>query len=220
MNKLNFNVQILGEMATGKTSILNRFFNNAFNESYITTVGISLYTKAIQLTNLEIGLKVFDTCSQERFHSLPLNNVRKCQGLIIVYDATNKPSFDKIETWITKLSNVISLEECQLVLVGNKSDLQSVVSEDNVKELVKKYNNINLDYFFISAKTNINITESFLCLIKKMLIAHGVEFDEEELNNNFLTSKPLGNIEQMNQEGSKGIKLNANLTKKKKKKCC
>lgn len=220
MNKLNFNVQILGEMATGKTSILNRFFNNAFNESYITTVGISLYTKAIQLTNLEIGLKVFDTCSQERFHSLPLNNVRKCQGLIIVYDATNKPSFDKIETWITKLSNVISLEECQLVLVGNKSDLQSVVSEDNVKELVKKYNNINLDYFFISAKTNINITESFLCLIKKMLIAHGVEFDEEELNNNFLTSKPLGNIEQMNQEGSKGIKLNANLTKKKKKNCC
>lgn len=220
MNKLNFNVQILGEMATGKTSILDRFFNNAFNESYITTVGISVYKKAIQLTNLEIDLKVFDTCGQERFHSLPLNNVRKCQGLIIVYDATDKPSFDKIETWITKLSNVISLEECQLVLVGNKSDLQSVVSEDNVKELVKKYNNINLDYFFISAKTNINITESFLCLIKKMLIAHEVEFDEEELNNNCLTSKPLGNIEQMNQEGSKGIKLNANLTKKNKKKCC
>lgn len=220
MNRnLNFKVQILGEMATGKTSILNRFFNNDFDKSYITTMGITMYNKKIKLSNVNIGLKVFDTCGQERFHSVSLSNVRGCQGLIIVYDVTNNDSFEKVTTWISKLSNVVSLEECQLVLLGNKNDLKSVVDEENVKALIKKYENIKLDYFLTSAKNNTNINESFLCLLEKMLEAHEFDFNENELKENLISSNPQNNSEQMDQ-GSHGIILSSSVNKKKKKKCC
>ena len=99
---LKFKVVLIGESGVGKTSILLRYVSNEFNSQQFSTLGLSYVDKIIQIdNNKKIKLEILDTAGQEKFRSLAKAYYRNIDVGILVYDVTNKTSFEEIKNyWI------------------------------------------------------------------------------------------------------------------------
>ncbi|CAK5094780.1 unnamed protein product [Meloidogyne enterolobii] len=120
-----FTVMLLGDSCTGKTCILIRFKDNTFmNNNFISTVGIDY--------------RVWDTAGQERFRSLTASYYRDADALLLIYDVTNRASFEHIRDWLAQVKEYAK-DEVALTLVGNKVDLghQRKVRADEGRQLAK-----------------------------------------------------------------------------------
>lgn len=112
----------MGDQSTGKTSILTRFMYDKFDSSYAATIGIDFLSKTLYLEDRTVRLQLWDTAGQERFRSLIPSYIRDSSVAVIVYDITNRQSFQNVSRWVDEVraergSDVI------IALVGNKSDL-------------------------------------------------------------------------------------------------
>ena len=87
---------VLGEAKIGKTSMLNRYCKNEFNEDHLATLGIEFAMRKYNLKtdNTEVTVKVWDTAGQERFRTITQTFYRRADGVIIAFDVTDKASFD------------------------------------------------------------------------------------------------------------------------------
>jgi small GTP-binding protein len=160
-------IMILGNSQVGKTSFILRFVENTFQSTYLSTVGIDFKVKNINLGDKEYKLILYDTAGQERYKSLAPNLIKKACGIILVYDITNKSSFDSIPEIMEKLKeekgNIFPM-----VLVGNKIDLEQRREIEKEKgELLAEKNGI--DFFEVSNKEGINIQEAGLAIVHKIL---------------------------------------------------
>ena len=159
MKRTAISIVILGEKAVGKTMICSRFLGLEFRNEHLTTVGIEKMSKTIKIdTGEEIKLKLWDTAGQERFRSISLKNVHYSQAAVVVFDLTDKESFEKVTDWLKDIrDNEPSLP---ISLFGNKSDLKEkrVVDQNDIDTLCE---NEALEYFETSAKDNKGITEGF-----------------------------------------------------------
>ena len=91
----------LGDSQVGKTSLILRYLEDRFLTTYLSTIGFDLKHKIIKLDNGDkIKLIIHDTAGQERFKSLSRNYIKKANGILVVFDVTNKQSFLNIENWI------------------------------------------------------------------------------------------------------------------------
>ena len=99
---LKFKVVLIGESGVGKTSILLRYISNEFNSQQFSTLGLSYVDKIIQIdNNKKIKLEIWDTAGQEKFRALAKAYYRNIDVGILVYDVTNKTSFEEIKNyWI------------------------------------------------------------------------------------------------------------------------
>ena len=99
---LKFKVVLIGESGVGKTSMLLRYVSNEFNSQQFSTLGLSYVDKIIQIdNNKKIKLEIWDTAGQEKFRSLAKAYYRNIDVGILVYDVTNKTSFEEIKNyWI------------------------------------------------------------------------------------------------------------------------
>ena len=88
---------VLGDSGLGKTTILLRFSENKFDPSYLSTIGVDLKAKCVKVDNYEVKLRLYDTASQERFHSITSKFYKDADGIILCYDITNRESFDRIK---------------------------------------------------------------------------------------------------------------------------
>ena len=122
--KNNFiNLVLFGNGAIGKTAIFQRYIKDIFLNIFISTLGIDTQIKNVKMENGEIiKVKVTDTPGQENFNSL-LNCLKNAQGIIIIYDVTDKKSFEYANEWINNIKNGLSFNT-QLLLAGNKIDLE------------------------------------------------------------------------------------------------
>ena len=157
----------LGNSTVGKTAYLLRNTENTFKPS-LPTIGIDSRLKKIELENgKKVNAKFFDTSGQERFHSLSANFIKRADGVILMYDITNRESFDTISKW---LDDIIDYKERDfpIILVGNKCDLEN---ERKVpKEEGESFaNKLNVKFYETSNKDGINIEESSRELIKIVL---------------------------------------------------
>ena len=157
----------LGNSTVGKTAYLLRNTENTFKPS-LPTIGIDSRLKKIELENgKKVNAKFFDTSGQERFHSLSANFIKRADGIILMYDITNRESFDTISKW---LDDIIDYKERDfpIILVGNKCDLEN---ERKVpKEEGESFaNKLNVKFYETSNKDGINIEESSRELIKIVL---------------------------------------------------
>ena len=126
INKV-FKVLVLGEYGVGKTSLAQRFVNNIFyKEVLVGTSGISdiIMNHSMKVDQQDITLQIWDTASQERFRSLTSSFYRNTEGVMIVFDITNKTSFEQVNHWINEAKENID-HEVPIVLVGNKIDCPS-----------------------------------------------------------------------------------------------
>ena len=119
-------VIFLGDSGTGKTSIINRFINNKFDENLSSTPGINLSIKEIKIKDGNtITLKLLDTCGQEKYRALAKSYFRNADAVIFVFSINDKESFENIKNWINLFKKNHSDEVyAPMYIAGNKSDLE------------------------------------------------------------------------------------------------
>ena len=169
-NKSNAHIKlkllIIGDSAVGKTSMLLKYTDNFFPESHLATIGVEFKTKDIQYNGYNINLQVWDTAGQERFKSITKSFFRNANGIIFVYDITQKNSFKNVKDWIK--DSEANDTGFKRILVGNKIDLQNKrqVKLNEVKDWADKK---NLEVIEASAKTGANIDKAVMKLIELIL---------------------------------------------------
>ena len=109
-------------LGVGKSCLLLRFADDTYTDSYISTIGVDFKIRTVDLDTKTIKLQIWDTAGQERFRTITSSYYRGAHGIIIVYDITDKESFDNVRQWLFEIDRYASENVCKL-LVGNKSDL-------------------------------------------------------------------------------------------------
>ena len=174
----NLSILLLGNSDAGKTSLLMKYAKNQYKETYVSTVGLDSVVKDLKINEEDVRLYIMDTSGQERFKSLSQSYYQKADGIIFVFDVTNRESFEGIKYW---LKDALSYnKEIVYVIVGNKIDLKNiiVVNKNDVKgQKIFK----DIKYFETSAKENTNVEKPF-----------------EELANLIL--------QKLNEEGNKSVR--------------
>ena len=152
-------ISLYGESDVGKTCICYSFLGLEFLDEHLSTVGIEKNNAEIEIESGEtIKLKIWDTAGQERFRSISFNSLRKSNGCIVVFDLTEKSSFEKVTEWLKKIRE--NMPKITIALLGNKNDLPNrKVTQEEIDELCKRE---NLIYFETSAKENKGIKEGFI----------------------------------------------------------
>ena len=126
-NKAN-KVVIIGDSNVGKTCLITRYVDEKFGDTQ-PTIGALHRMKSVNGVDLDL----WDTAGQEQYKSLTRNFYRNSNGVIIVYDVTNKSSFEKVQEWVQSVYDNTE-RSIQMVLVGNKIDLNREVSTDEGKK--------------------------------------------------------------------------------------
>ena len=217
-DELKFKLIVVGDINTGKSSILNRFTKNVFEEHYQSTIGLDFISKNYTIHNQEVRLVLYDTAGQEKFRSLIPMYIREAQIILLIYDISNKNSFDSIPKWFSDILNVKD-DEAVFGLIGNKNDLndkREVTYEEGKKLADEK----NIIFEEISAKTGNNINEFFHDKVFEALynkFRNKFKNDNENNINYNLENTESYTIPESNIHIDDNKDIN---TKKKKKKCC
>ena len=196
--EINLKILILGDSSVGKTSLLLRYVDGYFPSIYVATIGIEYKNKTINMNGLNITLQIWDTAGQERFKSITQNFMKGADGIIYVYDITQKSSFDNIKTWIRQSEE--ATEGFKKIIVGNKTDLEN---ERKVKkETLQKFCETNgIDGYEISAKLGTNVSSVFGALVKLII---GDKSKDEIIKSYTITSKERGlSIKKKKEKGKK-----------------
>ena len=135
-----FKIILIGNSGVGKTCLINKAKKNKFILDEKSTLGIEFYNINVKIDDKIINLQTWDTCGQEKYHSITKNYYAKAALAVIIYDITSRKSFLDLEEWTDDLKNVIN-PDIKMYLVGNKNDLPETkreVKEDDVEQFVKK----------------------------------------------------------------------------------
>jgi len=165
---------MIGDSGVGKTCLLLRYANDSFSPTFITTIGIDFKIKNIDIDGTKIKLQIWDTAGQERFRTITTSYFRGAQGILLVYDVTDRRSFESIRNWISQIQQHADVH-VNKILVGNKCDMldEKVVSTEEGEKLAKEF---GIQFFECSAKNNINVDDSFVNIgrsVKDRLLAEG-----------------------------------------------
>ena len=165
----------VGDACTGKTSIINRIIDNPFNDTYEVSIGIDFMSKNIRFRGQNIKIQIWDSAGQEKYKGLIPSYIRNSSIVFIVYDVSNRSSFDNVKNWIQFVKNI---EKTTMILCGNKIDLDRDVNTNEGEEIAKSE---GILFFECSAKTNENIKNMFFSSIS-LLPTFGI-YDESEKEN-------------------------------------
>ena len=161
------NIITLGDTGVGKTCYILKYTDDFFQPVHLSTVGVDFKLKLLTFNDQKYRIYLYDTTGQERFKSISLNIIKNADGIILMYDITLKDTFKEISDWMNSIKQ-IKKDDFPIVLVGNKCDLEEErsISKEDGENLAKQY---NIEFFETSNKNGINIEESALTLIKKII---------------------------------------------------
>ncbi|KAM3136275.1 hypothetical protein pb186bvf_011574 [Paramecium bursaria] len=190
---------VIGSTQVGKTQLLNRFSEDIFYETTMTTIGVDFKFKEIQVNGKIMKMQIWDTAGQERYRTLTQNYYKGAHGVLLCFSVDDLNSFKEVSQWISSLKQHQS--QIPTILVGTKADLEKrLVSKQMAQELAEQ---LNLEYWETSAKTGMNIQQVF------ERIASLVE----------ISQKPQAPVREYNHDQT--LKLKAEkITKTKKNQCC
>jgi len=206
-NRITIKLMMIGEQAVGKSSLTKRYTDKIFVPNIMGTAGLDMHKKSVKINDENINVIIYDSAGHERFRKITEVQYKGSDGLILVYDITDKKSFEWIIEWIDKLKSE-NYSNMDILLIGNKIDLDDrKISENDLIELGNKY---NIPIMETSALTGQNVDEAFNKII-----------------NNIYNSKTLNIIKKqddlelkLNENGNERIKIDKNSNIKKKKGCC
>ncbi len=139
---------------------------DTFDTTYQATIGIDFLSKTMYLDDRTVRLQLWDTAGQERFRSLIPSYIRDSSVAVVVYDITNKTSFQNCDKWIEDVRAERGTEVV-VMLVGNKTDLndkRQVTTEEGEAKAKK----LNVLFIETSAKSNHNIKQMFRKLAESL----------------------------------------------------
>ena len=158
-----FKIVLIGDTSVGKTNILSKYLTDEFDPKSKATVGVEFGVKNFKIENNIVKVQIWDTAGEERYRSITNAYYKGAKGSLLVYDITNKKSFENVEKWISDLKANAD-EDISMILLGNKTDLEDkrVVSTEEGKNKAEFY---NLTFMETSALNGNNIQEAFNELI-------------------------------------------------------
>ena len=163
-----FKLIMLGASGVGKTCIVQRFCNDVFEgPAHKTTLGFDFLGKKLEHDGKRVDLEVWDTAGQEQYKAVAKMYYKEVHGVLLVYDTTDKSSFDKLTFWLDDLDmNGNKME--QRILVGSKMDLTD--RRDVQKFEAKKFaSERKLEWMECSAKTGSCVGDVFKLLLDKII---------------------------------------------------
>ena len=150
---------IIGDSSVGKTNILSVYKDGTFNEKRQPSVGVEFIAKNIQLDDTTFRIQIWDTAGQENFISMTKVYYRNSCCAFIVYDITEKNSFNHVEFWLSEIKKEAP-DSIICVLIGNKND-----ANDRREVTYEEGNNFakqnKMKFYETSAKNKINIEKIF-----------------------------------------------------------
>jgi len=162
-----FNIILVGDSGVGKSNLFSRYFLNEFNLEFISTIGLDKQMKLIKYKNHLYRISISDTAGQERFRALPLKYYQNADGALLLFDITNKDSYDHINSWMQDLQKNSKSKVHKIYLIGNKIDLpERKISQEQGQTLADSY---GLKYYEMSCKSNINVNEVVSRLVVECL---------------------------------------------------
>lgn len=152
-----YKIIIIGDVYCGKSTLLGQFCDEGFEKSYIATIGLDFKVRNVQVDDKKIRLNIWDTGGCERFKTMTKQYYRNADIALLVYDVTNRESFENIVNWMEDLKKNIN-KPVVTAIVGNKIDLIKEVQTSELKELSSKF---HCKYYETSAKLNVGVDMLF-----------------------------------------------------------
>ena len=195
---MNYKFALLGDSMVGKTSIFKKISTGDFYLQSIATIGTDKRTMDYNDIEIEIDGKIekknfsvslFDTAGQERFRSITKNYIKGSDGIILIYDITNRESFEHVEMWLNSIKEVLSdwkASDYLILLLGNKLDLveqEQIDRKVEINEAQNKCKNSGIQWGGeCSAKT---FTDSeFINLFQEFTVNIYKKLGDKNVNNN------------------------------------
>lgn len=154
-----FKILLIGDSGVGKSCLLLRFADDTFTDSYISTIGVDFKIRTLELDDKIVKLQIWDTAGQERFRTITSSYYRGAHGIMMVYDITDKISFNNIKHWMSEVERYSS-KNAKTILIGNKSD---IISKRQVEfEIAEQFaKEQEIPFLETSAKKADNVDEAF-----------------------------------------------------------
>ena len=160
-NKIKLKFLILGDTDVGKTSLLLKYIDNFFPESHLATIGVEFKSKDVEIQGYKIHLQLWDTAGQERFRSITKSYFRSANGIIFVYDITDKKTFKNVKDWVKDSESHDT--GFKRILLGNKFDLQNK-RQVQFKEAKDWADKKQIEIMEVSAKLGTNVNKAIMRL--------------------------------------------------------
>ncbi|VDN99375.1 unnamed protein product [Rodentolepis nana] len=173
-----FRVVMVGESSVGKTCFMYRFCTGEFYYNARATVGVDFKMKNMTIDGNVYTIEIWDTAGQEKYHSLARQYFRKCDGAILMYDVSNRSSFNGVREWVNMLEEGCGDAYLPRMLVGNKTDLRdgpsnsmkptssAFISTKEGEDLAKVY---DAEFMETSVLNSINVDEVIVHLASKWI---------------------------------------------------
>ncbi|KAF8315800.1 ras-domain-containing protein [Cantharellus anzutake] len=159
-----------GNSSVGKSSLLLRFADETWldeDESH-ATIGVDFRVHRVQVKDgKKAKLSIWDTAGQERFRTITSSYYRGAQGIILVYDVSNRESFDALPRWFSEMESYVSPSVVKII-VGNKVDKEysRAVSPGEGRRFAERMNSLFIE---ASAKTAVGVRQVFIDLVERII---------------------------------------------------
>ncbi|ELP94922.1 hypothetical protein EIN_250160 [Entamoeba invadens IP1] len=191
---VNAKLICLGESGTGKSSIIEKLVNDIFRNAYVATIGADWSKKEFKLKEAQFVATIWDTAGQERFRNVTAGCYRDVNGVVFVFDVSNRASFEGISFWIADVKEKGNTKY-GTILCGNKADLEvRAVSTQEGQALADKF---GMKYFETSAKEGTNIQTMF-----ETLLADAYKLDPEMGTRGSLKKLPIEEKQKQQPQSS------------------
>ncbi|XP_015190063.1 PREDICTED: ras-related protein Rab-34 [Polistes dominula] len=199
-------VIVIGDVAVGKTSLVNRFCHKLFDNNYKATIGVDFEVERFDVLGVPFYLQIWDTAGQERFKCIAASYYRSANAIIVVFDVGNLVTLAHCQQWLLEAYKS-NTNFCHVFLVGMKRDLLSnKVYEIIENRAIDVANRMRAEYWTVSARTGDGVNELFarvasLCFNAMVL---------RELENNKIVPMNIGSdlitLESKSKENEDKIK--------------
>ncbi|XP_046984656.1 ras-related protein Rab-4B [Schistocerca americana] len=162
-----FKFLVIGSAGSGKSCLLHQFIECKFKDESSHTIGVEFGSKIVNVGGKSVKLQIWDTAGQERFRSVTRSYYRGAAGALLVYDITNRDSFNALADWLSDARSLAS-PNIVILLVGNKKDLDAEREVTFLEASCFAQEN-ELMFLETSARTGENVEEAFLKCSKSIL---------------------------------------------------
>eukprot|EP01115_Flamella_aegyptia_P009667 TRINITY_DN41367_c0_g1_i1.p1 TRINITY_DN41367_c0_g1~~TRINITY_DN41367_c0_g1_i1.p1 ORF type:complete len:216 (+),score=67.80 TRINITY_DN41367_c0_g1_i1:91-738(+) len=165
-----YKILVVGDLGSGKTSLIHRYVNGTFSSTYRATIGVDFALKTLRWEDrLNIRLQLWDIAGQERFGHMTRVYYKEAVGAMIVYDVTREKTFQAVTKWKADIDE--NLSDIPVLLLANKCDLIDK-DQDLDKEMLDRFCKENgfIGWFSTSAKDDVNVDEAGDFLVKNILM--------------------------------------------------
>lgn len=156
-----FKICLIGDSDVGKTTLVNKYINNVFDQNINNTIGVDFHTKTQNIYDKDIKLQIWDISGDYRFNYILELYCKNCQCIVLMFDVSKYCSFINLTYWLNYIRKYIPIDFPKII-IGCKTDLNREISYEEAFSFAQ---NRNIEYIETSSKLGKNIENAFAKII-------------------------------------------------------